>query len=121
MTLDRDHLAAHQTIDLTTFGRESGAPHRIEIWWFRVDDRFIITGTPGPRDWLANVMAKPEMIVHVGGRDLHARAALVTDPGFRRRVFTSRDTSWYKTQAELDRLVATSPMIEVVFDRGSPS
>ena len=45
-----DHLASHRTIDLTTFGRRSGLPRRIEIWWFQVDDRFVITGTPGRRD-----------------------------------------------------------------------
>ena len=111
-----DQLASSVTIDITTNGRRSRRPSRIEIWWFRVEGRFIITGTPGPRDWYANVLADPKMTVHVNGHNLAARAVPVDDADFRRVVFTAPHTSWYTTQAELDALVETSPMIEVVFD-----
>jgi deazaflavin-dependent oxidoreductase (nitroreductase family) len=111
-----ERLAAQRTIDLTTFGRRSGIPRRIEIWWFHVDGRFIVTGTPGRRDWLANVIARPEVIIHAHGHDLPAMVALIRDPEFRRRVFTDPAVSWYRTQAELDRLVAEAPMVEVLFD-----
>lgn len=110
-------LAAQRTIDLTTFGRSTGAARRIEIWWFHVDGRFIITGTPGRRDWLANVHARPEVVIHAAGLDLPAFATPITDREFRRRVFTDPAVSWYRTQTELDRLVDEAPMIEVVFRR----
>lgn len=113
MTIDRDALASHQTVEITTFGRRSGKPRRIEIWWFRVDDRFVITGTPGRRDWLANLEADPRLIVHVDGLDIEAGASPVDDADFRRRVFTRPQTSWYTSQAELDQLVATAPMVEI--------
>jgi hypothetical protein len=112
----RDRLAATRTIDMTTIGRRSGTPVRIEIWWFRVDGRFVISGTPGPRDWLANVRADPSIVVHVPFGDFPARAVEIVDPVFRRRFFTDPETSWYTTQSELEDLVATSPMVEVVFD-----
>jgi deazaflavin-dependent oxidoreductase (nitroreductase family) len=112
-SLDLDALAARQTIDITTTGRRSGQPKRIEIWWFRVDGRFIITGTPGPRDWVANLRADPRLIVHADGRDVPATASFVDDEVFRRFVFTRPQTSWYSSQAELDKLVATAPMVEV--------
>ena len=111
-----DGLARHQTIDLTTFGRQTGEPRRIEIWWFRVEGRFVITGTPGPRDWFANVLSHPSVIVHVDGRDLEATALPIQDPGFRRKVFTQPATSWYSSMAPLDVLVEESPMIELRFD-----
>jgi hypothetical protein len=41
-------------------------------------------------------------------------AVEIADPGFRRRVFTDPMTSWYKTQEELDLLVSTAPMVEIV-------
>lgn len=113
---DIDRLAARQTIHITTTGRQSGRPRRIEIWWFRVDERFVITGTPGRRDWLANLKADPAMTVHVDGLDIPARATLVDDPAFRERVFSSPNTRWYKTQAELDHLVRSAPMVEVLLD-----
>lgn len=113
MQLDHDRLAAHQTIELTTVGRRSGEWRRIEIWWFYVDGRFVITGTPGRRDWLANIRANPEVIIHVDGLDIRARAIPIDDDVFRRRVFTRPHTSWYTTQAELERLVDRSPMVEI--------
>ncbi|MFZ0013686.1 MAG: nitroreductase/quinone reductase family protein [Acidimicrobiia bacterium] len=113
MPLDLDHLASHQTIELTTTGRRTGKPRRIEIWWFRVDGRFVVTGTPGRRDWLANVLADPRVIVHVDGLDIGARAVVIDDEELRRRFFTRPATSWYAEQAGLDRLVETAPMVEV--------
>jgi deazaflavin-dependent oxidoreductase (nitroreductase family) len=115
MTFDRSTLAAQRTIDLTTRGRRSGRPRRVEIWWFHVEGRFIITGTPGRRDWLANIHADESVVIHVNGEDLPARAVPVDDLEFRRRFFTRPSTSWYSTQSELDHLVATAPMVEILF------
>lgn len=114
--MDASRLASVRTIELTTFGRRSGLPRRIEIWWFHVDGRFVITGTPGRRDWLANVIAHPEVVVHVNGHDLEGRATVIEDPGWRRRVFSRPETRWYSSQAALDRLVAEAPMIEIDLD-----
>ncbi|HUG74355.1 MAG TPA: nitroreductase family deazaflavin-dependent oxidoreductase [Acidimicrobiia bacterium] len=114
---DLKRLAAQRTIDLTTFGRRSGLPRRIEIWWFHVDGRFVITGTPGRRDWLANVKARPEVIIHAGGMDIPAAVRPITDTEFRRRLFTDPEVTWYRTQAELDHLIADAPMIEVLFEQ----
>jgi deazaflavin-dependent oxidoreductase (nitroreductase family) len=108
-----DRLSRTRTIDLTTYGRKSGLPRRIEIWWFHLDGRFVITGTPGRRDWLANIRADPRVIVHGAGLDIPARAAEILDEGFRRFVFTQPHTRWYSTQSELDRLVRHAPMVEI--------
>lgn len=113
-----NELAKTVTIGLTTYGRKTENPRRIEIWWFRVDGRFIITGTPGTRDWLANVINDPRVIVHVNGRDIEAMASPVLDWEFRRHVFTRPETSWYSTQDELDALVRMAPMIEVHLPTG---
>jgi deazaflavin-dependent oxidoreductase (nitroreductase family) len=110
---DLGRLASIRTIDITTYGRKSGKPRRIEIWWFHVNGRFIITGTPGRRDWLANVRANPSVIVHVDGRDIEATANLIEERESRLEVFSQPDTSWYSTQAQLDHLVAEAPMIEI--------
>ena len=108
-----EELVATTVIDLTTTGRLSGQPRRIEIWWFHVNGRFVITGTPGPRDWFANVLADRRITIHVAGHDILATATPITDPTQRRSVLTSPQTSWYTTQAELDELVADAPMVEV--------
>jgi deazaflavin-dependent oxidoreductase (nitroreductase family) len=106
-----DRWARIRTIDLTTTGRRSGALRRIEIWWFHFEGRFVITGTPGARDWLANVLAEPKVQIHVDGDGVHAIATPVDDPEFRRRFFEHRAASWYSSMAELEALVEDAPMV----------
>jgi hypothetical protein len=108
-----EQLRSTMTIDLTTIGRTSGQPRTIEIWWFHVEGRFIITGTPGPRDWLANVRSEPTVVITSPHGEFHGTAIEIADPIFKRAVFTHPDIGWYQTQAQLDDLVETAPMIEV--------
>ena len=112
---DIETLANTRTVDLTTIGRRSGQPRTVEIWWFHVDGRFIITGTPGPRDWLANVRADPAVVVSDRRGSYHGTVTEIHDEEFRRRVFEDPQIGWYSTQAELDVLVSSAPMIEVCF------
>jgi deazaflavin-dependent oxidoreductase (nitroreductase family) len=113
----RDELADDPTVDITTYGRRSGQPRRIEIWMLDVDGRFFITGTPGPRDWLANLRADPRLVVHLKRRtgiDVDATAVPVDDPATRRDVIEHLSASWYRGQTPVDELVETAPMVEVV-------
>jgi len=112
----RDVLSATTTIDLTTYGARSGHPRRVEIWAWMLDGRYLITGTPGPRDWYANVLADPRVVVHLPAADLPGTAAPIEDLATRRRLFTHPDTSWYLTQTSLEDLVENSPVIEIHFD-----
>ena len=114
----RVELADDPTVDITTTGRHTGLPRRIEIWMLDIDGCFFITGTPGPRDWLANLHADPSLVVHLGRHahlDLAARATPVTDTATRRAVLERLSATWYRTQHPLDVLVETSPMVEVMF------
>lgn len=111
----RDRLARHRTVDMTTTGRRSGQPRTIEIWWFHFEDRFVVTGTPGRRDWLANVRADPRVTIEVDEITLEATASEIFDDDFRRRFFGSTDPRWYRSQVELERLVAEAPMIVLDF------
>jgi len=114
------HALAHGlTCDITTTGRTSGKPRRIEIWYFVLDERVYITGTPGPRDWLANLLAEPRMIFHIkegAHADLPARATPITDATERRRILGAvmHSNSWFRAQSyDLEAWVAGSPLVEV--------
>jgi deazaflavin-dependent oxidoreductase (nitroreductase family) len=112
----RAELADDPTVDITTIGRRSGRARRVEIWMLDVDGRFFITGTPGRRDWLANLHADPRLVVHLkrrAGIDIDAIAAPVTDPVTRRRVLAHLSATWYRTQTPIEELVTTAPMVEV--------
>jgi deazaflavin-dependent oxidoreductase (nitroreductase family) len=117
--LVRAELADDPTVDITTTGRTTGLPRRIEIWMLDVDGRFFITGTPGRRDWLANLRANPSVVVHLKRHrhvDLVGRADQVVDMATRRAVLDHVSATWYRNQEPLDVLVDTAPMVEVVFD-----
>lgn len=111
-----ERLASTRTIDITTVGRTSGQVSRIEIWWFRVGHAFYITGTPGPRDWFANLAADPTITVHTPDGDFAGRATVVNDPDTRRAVLTDPQLQWYQSRSELEKLVADAPMVHVALD-----
>lgn len=104
-------------IHLTSTGARSGRPSRIEIWAWWFEDRYLITGLIGKRDWMANVTAKPSVTVHLRGYDLPGTATSIDDVDFKRRFFTTSDSAWDSSQSELEHLVDQAPMIEIVFDR----
>ena len=113
-------LATDGTIDITTLGAKSGLPRRSEIWFLHLDGRTFITGTPGQRNWYANVLAHDELTIHLKESvtaDLAARAVPVLDESTRRWVLTQphRWNDWYRSQASLEELVAAAPMVEVLF------
>jgi hypothetical protein len=83
-----------------------------------IDGRYFITGTPGRRDWLANLAAHPEFTVHLRQHvraDLPARATLVVEQETRRAVLAHAAATWYRGEAAIDDLVSSSPMVEVTF------
>ena len=113
-------LATDQVIDITTTGRKSGHPQRIEIWFHRVDGKYYITGSPGRRHWYANVLAQPNMTFHLkqsAQADLPARAIPVTDALEKQRIL--RGMSALKDRAEAKDLESKwaqeSPLIEIQF------
>ncbi|HXR45444.1 MAG TPA: nitroreductase/quinone reductase family protein [Pseudolysinimonas sp.] len=107
-------LETDRVIDITTTGRNSGQPRRIEIWFHRVDGRFYITGTPGRRSWYANLIAHPDFTFHLkhsAQADLPATATPVTDPAERARI-TEAIVADLGGKVTLD---ATSPLVGVTF------
>ena len=114
----RQALANDRTIDITTIGRSSGLSHRIETWFYRVDDRIYLTGSPGRRHWYANLLANPVFTFHLKqsvAADLPARATPVTDPEERRTIFERILSDLVRTQ-DLEAWLAGSPLMVVDFN-----
>ena len=84
--------ARDRTIEITTIGRRSGLPHRIEIWIYRAGDTNYLTGMPGRTpDWYRNIGENPNFTVHLkhgASATLAAVGTQITDEAERRRVFT---------------------------------
>jgi deazaflavin-dependent oxidoreductase (nitroreductase family) len=106
------------TIDITTTGRRSGKPRRLEIVFHNIDGRIYISGTPSlrKRSWLANLEADPHMTFHLKGRtraDLPATARVIAEEPERRAILPHIARNWGRT--DLERMVQYSPLIEVTF------
>jgi deazaflavin-dependent oxidoreductase (nitroreductase family) len=113
----RQALAQDRTIDITTVGRRSGQPRRLEIWFHNLDGDVYITGTPGRRDWYANLLAQPAFTFHLKGRvvaDLPARATPITDPAERRAIF-ARVLARLGHIRDLEEWLVSSPLVRVTF------
>ena len=126
--IDGSGVLDNRTIDITTTGRRSGQPRRIEIVFYRFEESIYLSGIPGPRprDWLANLAARPQFVLHLKNgviADLPAVATVITDPTERRRVlgqfvedFNRRrgpDSPW--PVAVLEEWVEGSPLVRVSF------
>ena len=108
-------LTTDGLIDMTTIGRKTGTPHRVEIAFHNFDGVLYITGSPGTRDWYANLVANPHFTFHLkqsAQADLPARAIPITDETERRRVLTRVVQKWNK-QDQLEAFVQSSPLVEV--------
>jgi deazaflavin-dependent oxidoreductase (nitroreductase family) len=116
----RTALSRGGTIDITTTGRATGEPRRIEIVFHRIDGRMWISGAPSARrrSWLANLAADPRLTIHLKGpiavADLPATARIVDDPAERRTILERVARAWRRS--DVDRMVAQSPLIEVILD-----
>jgi deazaflavin-dependent oxidoreductase (nitroreductase family) len=78
---DGDSLADLDYCYLTTTGRHSGQPHRIEIWFALADGVVYLLSGGGERsDWVRNLAISPAVVLEIGGEKRTTKARLVTDP-----------------------------------------
>ncbi|MEV4638017.1 nitroreductase family deazaflavin-dependent oxidoreductase [Actinoplanes sp. NPDC049548] len=108
----RQALDTQRTVEITTIGRRTGRPRRIETWRYRADGRYWLTGSPGSRDWYANLLANPDFTLHLHQRDIPVRGRVVTDPDERARVFREI-VSGLGGAGSLKSWIEGSPLVEI--------
>lgn len=113
--LDRGGIA-----DITTIGRKTGKPRRIEIYFHQFGGEYFLTGRHGPkRDWEANIEANPEFTLHLKRgvtADIPVRGEPEPDPEerariLRRALIESWDSPPDRVEASLHKWVKGSPFI----------
>ncbi len=110
-------LKHDRVIDITTTGRQSGEPRRIEIWFHNLNDHIYITGSPGRRSWYANMLARPEFIFHLKESvraDLPARARPIL-AGPERQTVLAQIVRSVGRDSDLEVWLTDSPLVEVEF------
>lgn len=116
----REAMDAGGIADITTIGRKTGLPRRIEIYFHHFDGHYYLTGRPGrKRDWEANIVANPEFTLHLK-RGVTADVRVVGEPEpdpeerariLRRALVESWDSDPSQVEASLHKWVEGSPFI----------
>ena len=113
----RRALSRGHTIDITTTGRRTALPRRIELVFHNFDGRLFLSGVPShrKRSWIANLEADPHLTFHLKGpgasADISATARVITDESERRAVLPLVAAAWGRR--DLEAMVANSPLAEI--------
>ena len=63
---------------LTTTGRRTGRPHRIEIWYAKAGNTlYLLSGGGRSSDWVQNMLDDPAVMVEVDGVEHRAAARVL--------------------------------------------
>jgi deazaflavin-dependent oxidoreductase (nitroreductase family) len=101
--LETDHL-----IDITTRGRKSGQPRRIEIRLNNIGGQLYLTGRPPrPRSWYANLVAHPEFTLH-----LKQSVSADREPARRREIIAAIHRQIGR-DSDLELWVERSPLMHI--------
>jgi deazaflavin-dependent oxidoreductase (nitroreductase family) len=72
-------VAGKQTTRLTHFGRKTGKPHEVTIWFVLDGDRLYIGTANVKRRWVRNVQKTPKIKLSIGGEIFDGNARFLTD------------------------------------------
>lgn len=85
-----DPLGAAPYCYLTTSGRRTGRPHRIEIWFALYEGVvYLLSGGHEEADWVRNLIASPHVTIEVAGQ-VRTSIARVVGPGTEEDVLARR-------------------------------
>ncbi len=100
-------IAGHKTVDVTHYGRKSGKPYQVKIW-FVVIDGAVWIGSLNPRaSWVRNVKASGRADLDFGDGAQEYRCFWIVNNRELKR-FTDSVLSKYPIMARIIRLLARS-------------
>lgn len=73
-------VAKKQTLVLTHYGRKSGTPYRVRIWFTVDGDQLNIHTMNMARQWIKNVQARPQVSLKIGEEVFEGEVHAVTAP-----------------------------------------
>ncbi len=75
-----------QTLRLTHYGRKTGRPYEVTIWYLVDDDRLYLAAANSERNWVRNVKLRPAVSLRVGDEVFNGNVRAVTDAQEREKV-----------------------------------
>jgi len=101
-------VAGKRTTRLTHYGRKTGKPHEVTIWFVLDGDRLYIGTANVKRQWVLNVQKTPQVKLSMGGETFEGTARFLTDRSEHERAMTAiRRKYWmFRPIIELGRFLA---------------
>ena len=87
-----------QTLKLTHYGRKSGRPYDVTIWYLvdSENDRLYLVSANADRNWVRNVKARPAISLRVGNEVFNGDVRTITDKQERDKVSRLTERKyWY--------------------------
>ena len=72
-------VAARQTLTLTHYGRKTGKPHEVTIWFVLDGEKFYIGTANVNRQWVRNVQKTPKIRLTIGDERFDGTARFLGD------------------------------------------
>ena len=72
-------IAPLHTLTLTHYGRKSGKPYDVVIWFVVEGERMFLGTANKNRNWVRNIMVKPNVVIKAGGENFTATVSEITD------------------------------------------
>ena len=101
-------VAGKHTTKLTHYGRKTGKPYEVTIWFVLNRDKLYIGTANVKRQWVRNVQKTPQVKLSIGGETFEGTARFLTDRSEHERAMTAiRRKYWmFRPIIELGRFLA---------------
>lgn len=106
-------VADRQTLLLTHYGRKSGRPYEVTIWFLVEGDRMYLVSANADRSWVRNVKVRPGVSFKIGGEVFNGDARAITDKSERAKVdgLTERKYWYVMPMLRIARFLMSSGLI----------
>ena len=112
-------VAGKQTTTLTHYGRKTGNPHEVTIWFVLDDDKLYIGTANVNRQWVRNVQKTPKIRLSIAGENFEGKARFLTDRAERERAIAAiRRKYWmFRPIIGVGRVLTAIGLMRTIPDR----
>ena len=79
-------VADRQTLSLTHYGRKSGRPYEVTIWYMVDGDQLFLASANADRNWVRNVKVRPAVSLKIGDQVFNGNVRALTGQQERDKV-----------------------------------
>ena len=106
-------VAGKQTTRLTHYGRKTGKPHEVTIWFVLDRDKLFIGTANVNRQWVRNVQKTPKIKLSMGGETFSGTTRFLTDRAEHEHAMAAiRRKYWmFRPIIELGRVITATGLM----------